>query len=316
MICDFCSFKCDIDKNKYGICGLRYYNGDEIISINYGKVIAENVDPIEKKPLFHFYPGSMIYSIGVPGCNFKCKFCQNYQISQKEEFNKVLKNIPKTGPEMIIEKAKKYSAIAYTYSEPTVWLDYLLDIAKKAKKDEIKNVMVTNGFFSEKSCNLLIKYIDGFNIDLKGDNNFYTKYCNGTLNPVLDNIERISNAGIHIEVTTLIIEEIHDLEQISFLAKQLEKRNIKVWHISRFFPTYKMKNYKPTSEQYIKEVYDYIIKNFNIDFVYVGNSRQYELQNTYCPFCNEEVIIRKYFVKSNLSNNECPNCGKPLYGRL
>lgn len=316
MRCDFCYRNCDIPLGGYGYCKVRKNVDNKIISVNYGYLDAIAIDPIEKKPLFHFLPGTKTLSIAQAGCNFNCEYCQNWEISQQTSLH--AKNY--VSAENVVQLAKKYKtpSISFTYSEPIVWLDFVIDCAKIAKKNNIKTIMVTNGSFSNKSLEKISLYIDAINIDLKGDSKFYKEICKGDFTSTIDSINYLINKKKHVEITSLIIERYHTLEIIKELAMLLERANIKVWHISRFFPNYKMIDEKETSEEYLDVVIKEISK-FNIPYVYGGNTTT--IYSTICPNCNKILISNhtnqfdiKKDLRKNVLNNKCINCNHIIYG--
>src|SRR4030042_306259 len=239
--CISCAHRCLISEGKIGICGVRKNIKGKLYLTVYGKVISRNVDSIEKKPLYHFLPGTNAYSIGTFGCNFKCGFCQNYDISQSQESETYLEGIfgESMTPKQVVDEAIRTGckSIAYTYNEPTIFIEYVKDIAILAKKKGLKNILVTNGFMTKECFDFVSKYIDAMNIDLKGfSDEFYMKNCKAKLQPVLDTIKRTHKKGIHIEITTLLIpgenDSRNELEGIEkFIA--VVNKNIP-WHISRF----------------------------------------------------------------------------------
>lgn len=306
--CELCPHNCLIKEDKRGICRVRVKHNGKLYTENYGQISSMGVDPIEKKPLYHFYPSKDILSIGTYGCNFSCDFCQNYRISQKN---------PATTyqtPDDIINQAKKRNimGIAYTYSEPMVWYEFVYETAKKAHQAGLKNVLVTNGFINQKPLVELIKYIDAANIDLKSFNNdFYKKICGGKLKPVLESISYMNNK-IHIELTTLIITDHNDkMEELEEIFNWIADLNPEIpLHLSRYFPNYKMDK-PPTAEKKMEAAYN-LAKKY-LEYVYIGNLRTTKGQNTYCPNCKTEVISREYFKTQNkLENGKCPQCGEKI----
>lgn len=306
--CKTCSHFCLLSEGETGKCKVRKNKNGEIFSLNYGKVIAEHLDPIEKKPLYHFYPGSKSYSIACPGCNFKCKNCQNWEISQvKTNLNK----IKQTTPQEIISKAidKEATSIAYTYTEPTIFLEYALDTMRFAHKNNLKNIWVSNGFMSKQTLEKILPYLDGVNIDLKSfSNNFYEKICNGKLDPVLKSIETIyENAWL--EITTLLIPEYvtkKDLENIANFISNLS--NDIPWHVSPFSPvaSWKMENATPTSKKDLIMAQK-VGEKAGLNYVYASES------SSRCPNCQELIIQRSgYKVKRKDKNGRCPNCNQKI----
>ncbi|MDO8623345.1 MAG: AmmeMemoRadiSam system radical SAM enzyme [archaeon] len=269
VICSACSHRCLIENGQTGICGVRKNLDGKLFLLVYGKIVAEHVDPIEKKPLYHFLPKSYAYSIGTVGCNFKCGFCQNYDISQSE-----LIQGKETTSNEIVERAikSKCKSIAYTYNEPTIFIEFVKDVAILAKKKGLKNILVTNGYMTKECLDFMKGYIDAMNIDLKSFNDkFYIKHCKARLKPVLETIKLAHKRRIHIEITTLLIPGENDseeeLEKIAKFIASVDK-NIP-WHISRFFPMYKMTNKPLTEHEKLKKAYEIGKKYLN--HVYIGN---------------------------------------------
>jgi len=272
--CELCPHHCKILDGKTGICKSRINLSGKLYSLTWGKPVSISVDPIEKKPLFHFYPRENILSIGTFGCNLKCKFCQNYDISQVDVESES-KKLELVKPEQIINIAisRNLNLIAFTYNEPTIFYEYMLDIAKLAKQNNIKCVIVSNGFINKEPLNELCKYIDAANIDLKSfDNSFYKDICSAKLKPVLESIKLLKKNKIHVELTNLIISGKNDsFEQIEKMAKWI-KVNVgenTVLHLSRAFPMYKMENIIPTPLQTLFEAQKICKKHLH--FVYLGN---------------------------------------------
>ncbi len=319
--CLLCGHGCVIPDGKRGICRIRLNEKGTLYSLVYGRPVAEAIDPIEKKPLYHFLPGSLSYSISTVGCNFRCLFCQNYHISQYpvEE-----RGIPGefVSPEEIVERALFYRAksISYTYTEPTIYFEYALEIAKIAKEKGLKNVFVSNGYMSVKAIELIAPYLDGINVDLKSfRDDFYKKLCGARLRPVLDSLKSLKKAGIWVEVTTLIIPEKNDdpeeLKDIAgFIKDELGAET--PWHISRFYPTYKMQDHYPTPVETLEKAYE-IGKAMGLKFIYLGNVPGHPLDNTYCPSCGKLLIKRAGFniVKLEITEEgRCPACGAKIEG--
>lgn len=276
--CIACNHRCLIAKDKTGICGVRKNIKGKLHLLVYGKVISKNIDPIEKKPLYHFLPGTYSYSIGTFGCNFRCSFCQNYNISQFKELYGEIKKEQFIGkdfsPQEIVKQAikNKCPSISYTYNEPTIFIEFAHDTAKLAKKKGLKNILVTNGYMTKECLEFIAPYIDAMNIDLKSfSDKFYVKHCKAHLSPVLDIIKLAKKKKIWIEITTLIIPGENDskkeLEQIAKFIASVDK-NIP-WHISRFFPAYKMMNKQPTPIKTLEKAYKIGKKHLN--YVYIGN---------------------------------------------
>lgn len=316
--CNLCAFNCILKEGDVGVCKVRKNIKGELYSLNYDKIAAFNADPIEKKPLYHILPSSTSLSIATMGCNFKCQFCQNYTLSQVQDENSIMgENI---SPEDIVKAALKTGSksIAYTYSEPTIFFELMYETAKLAKENNIKNVMVTNGYMSKEALEMISTYLDAANIDLKAfSENFYKKYCNSTLEPVLNTIKRMKDNGIWVELTTLVIEGLNTDEEemkkiISFILN-LDK-NIP-WHVSRFFPVYKLNNFPITDT---KTIFKFLEtgKHMGLNYLYGGNINTDDWNNTYCPICKSILIKRNgYHTKiMNLSEGKCANCGELIPG--
>lgn len=249
--CHTCGHRCLIAPGHRGICRVRSNISGTLYSINYGLCVAAAIDPIEKKPLYHFLPKSEIYSFAAVGCNMHCPWCQNYDISQMSN-NEYVVDGEEVSPSEHVERALKFRtpSIAYTYSEPTVFLEYALETMKLAKEKGLKNVWVSNGFMSEETLNLILPYLDAANIDIKGPNDeFYQNHCGGNLKTIISNLKTMQKGGIHIEITTLLIPGLNDSkEQIEELVQQIAS-NLGTdvpWHISRFFPAWRMLSAKAT----------------------------------------------------------------------
>lgn len=315
--CKICERRCILSPGKTGFCQMRENTYGKIYSLNYAAISSAAVDPIEKKPLYHFYPGSMVFSLGSVGCNFRCQHCQNWSISQAE-----LKNIPtrEMPPEDAIRITKEYGckSIAWTYNEPTMWFEYTLDSAKIAKKEDIKTVYVTNGYMTEESFQQIEPFLDAANIDLKGmSEKFYHDLCEARLQPVLDNIVRMHDANIHIEVTNLMIPGYNDSEEdirsmVKFMADEV---GVEVpLHFTRFFPQYQMQQLPPTEIKFLEKAHE-IAKDAGMKYVYIGNAPTVGGEHTYCPECGEPVIKRDGFSILNdqvLKSPKCPKCKTKL----
>ena len=313
--CLLCSYYCDLKDGQIGICGVNKHINNKIECLVYGHISAFNIDPIEKKPLYHFLPKSKSLSLGTVGCNFHCSFCQNYGISQEKKIDKSNYISPKDV--VTIARQKGCESISYTYNEPTIFYPFAKDIAIEAKKYNIKSVFVSNGFESKEVIDDMKGIIDAINVDLKSFNEtYYKRSLSGNLNQILENLIRLKANGIHTEITTLLIPTKNDSkEEITNIVKFI-KNNLgenTVWHISAFHPDYKELNLPRTSFEKLKEAYD-IAKEYGLKYVYIGNVG-YE-NNTYCSNCNELLISREFFdVKQyNLKNAACPKCKKKLEG--
>ena len=312
IVCELCPHNCHISDYKLGICKVRQNIDGVLYSKNYGQVSSMGFDPIEKKPLYHFYPGSEILSIGSIGCNLKCEFCQNWQISQTsvEGFRRGTDKM-NSGEILEIAVTKKNNiGIAYTYNEPTVFIEFMLDIAKEAKRNNLKNVMVTNGYINQDPLNELNEYMDAYSVDLKAFNNdFFKKYTKSELEPVKEALININKADKHLEIKNMIIPGLNDnVEEfrlmLQWIGENLGKKT--VLHISKYYPTYKL-NIESTSVEKMLELNE--IANEYLDFVYLGNILLAEGNNTNCPRCNE-ILIRRTGYMTQKSVNSIGNCIK------
>ncbi|MDD3454488.1 MAG: AmmeMemoRadiSam system radical SAM enzyme, partial [Methanobacteriales archaeon] len=307
---------CSIPEGKRGFCLTRENRNGKLYSLIYAAVSSVAVDPIEKKPLFHFYPGSFVYSLGTVGCNFRCKHCQNWNISQAVIDEAYTEDIP---PEEAIEATKRYNckSIAWTYNEPTIWLEYTLDCAELAHKDDIKTVYVTNGYMTEETLELLSPLLDAANIDLKGmTDEFYKNVCSAKLQPVLDSIKWMHDAGVHIEVTNLIIPGYNDSEdELKALVRfMVEEVGVEVpLHFTRFYPHYKMRHLPPTPTETLLKARNLALEE-GMRYVYVGNVPGLSEENTYCYNCGELLIQRYGFQinRLNLKKGRCPSCNAKI----
>ena len=327
LVCLICAHRCKIKENKLGVCKTITNKEGSLYSINYGIIVAESVDPIEKKPLFHFLPGSFSYSIASPGCNFRCLGCQNADISQTyrdenyEEFLNYFNNIKRTLPEEIIKKAlaSGASSISYTYTDPAVFFDYSLDTMRLAHKAGLKNIFVTNGYYTHESAEATKGLLDAANVDIKffKDEN-YRRVCGGTLKPVLESIKEFYSMGVHLELTTLLIDDYNNNdEEIKSIADFINSVNKDIpWHISRFFPLYKMKDGHITNEKSLANAYN-IGKNAGLNYIYIGNVISEKFENTYCPSCKKLLIERSGYniIANNItSEGNCKFCGYKIFG--
>ena len=317
--CRLCNHFCAIKPGKRGICGVRENISGTLFSLVYGKVIADSVDPIEKKPLFHFLPGTLSYSVATAGCNFSCDFCQNWEISQVSRTDGGVRGC-EVSPEEIVDRAidAGCASIAYTYTEPTVFFEYAYDIMVIAHKRGLKNVFVSNGFMSREAIDKIAPYLDGINVDLKGfSDEFYRKVVGGRLKPVLDNIRYLHELGIWVEVTTLIVPgHNEDDASLSKIAKFVSGVGVDVpWHVSRFFPHFKMKDVSLTPVDVLYRAYE-IGTEAGVKYIYVGNLPGGEFENTVCPKCGKVVVERSGFEVSEirLKNGKCGFCGESISG--
>lgn len=304
--CTLCPHNCRLSEGKFGVCKLRTVKDGIPVAINYGEVTSANVDPIEKKPLYHFKPSMDILSIGTYGCNMTCSFCQNYEISQNKppaEFIDVERLIS-----LIIDIPDNVG-IAFTYNEPFMWYEYVYDAAKKIKEynENIDVILVTNGYVNKEPLLKILPYVDAMNIDLKAySERYYNKLCGASLDPVLETIKTAS-AYTHVEITTLMVSEENDsLDEIREIAEFIASidKNIPL-HLSRYFPKYKMKNPPTLVESMMKAKEE---ANKYLNYVYVGNVVGVD-NNTYCPNCKFKLVTRDiYTTNVHIHGDKCPNC--------
>ena len=314
--CFLCNHRCHIPDGKLGFCRVRRNRGGTLYSLVYGRLISNAVDPIEKKPLYHFLPGTGSFSIATPGCNFRCRFCQNYSISQTS--GERLAGLAQVAPERVVEAARrtKTATIAYTYTEPTIFMEYALDCAALAHEQGIRNVFVTNGFESPEAVEAMTGLIDAANVDVKAFNDaFYRRLCKARLQPVLDTVRRMHEQGILVEVTTLLIPGQNDDEaELKALARFLVDVSPDVpWHISRYHPDYQCHEPPPTPPEAVFRAVE-IGLDAGLRFVYAGNLRAGEYENTRCPSCQATVVRRTGFLvqEIKLSAGRCGACGAEL----
>lgn len=312
--CELCPHRCVLKEGQVGVCRVRKNIGGKLYALNYGSVSSIAVDPIEKKPLFHFKPKSEVLSLSTVGCNMRCKHCQNWEISQVGMEFPYLKEM---SPEDVMKIARNYEGIAWTYNEPTIWHEFTLDVSKMAKKEGLYNVYVTNGYINEEPLKEIGQYLDAMNIDVKAfSDEFYRKITGARLQPVLDTVEKAYKMGIHIELTYLIIPTLNDGEK--------EIRKFVEWvydlspeipvHFSRFFPMYKLTDKPPTPLKTMHQAYR-IAKDVGLEYVYLGNTWEPEYESTYCPNCGNLLIERVYYntkIKGLTEDGRCNKCGKKI----
>jgi len=317
--CYLCPHRCKISSGKRGICGVRENREGTLYTLVYGKVISWAVDPIEKKPLYHFYPGETAFSIATVGCNFRCLHCQNYSISQLSKGGEGISG-EDISPKKIIglAKQKKAKIIAYTYTEPIIFFEYAYDTCRLAKKEGMKNVFVTNGYIEEEPLREIAPYMDAANVDLKSmREEFYHKTCGAHFSPVLKTLKLMKELGIWVEITTLIIPTLNDSKEeqkeIADFIVSLGKET--PWHISRFYPAYRLANLSPTPVETLHQARRIGLKA-GLKYVYVGNIPGDEGENTYCPNCRRIIINRSgYWIgKIKIKRGRCEFCGFPIEG--
>jgi pyruvate formate lyase activating enzyme len=318
--CGVCAHRCLVRPGRIGICGVRENRDGQLVSLAYGAVVASCLDPIEKKPLFHVAPGSSAYSIATAGCPFHCTFCQNWEIAQGPRLGLELPTRP-LPPEGVVAEATMLGAesIAYTYVEPTVFLEYALDTARLARKAGLRNLFVTDGYETPEAVDLLAPVLDAANVDLKAfDDAFYRKVCGARLAPVLEAIVAMRKAGIWLELTTLIIPGRNDDDgQLRALTQWIVETlgPETPWHVSRFFPMHRLLDVPPTPVATLRRAAD-LGRAAGIAHVYVGNAPELGLEDTSCAGCGRVLIERRgYRVRTHLtSSGTCPGCGRALAG--
>jgi pyruvate formate lyase activating enzyme len=317
--CHLCSHGCLIKDGAKGVCGVRENHGGMLTTLVYGKVIAMNVDPIEKKPLFHFLPGSRSYSIATVGCNFRCRFCQNSDISQMPvDYDRIAGE--EISPSDVIKKAResRSATIAYTYTEPTIYYEFALDTARLAVKEGIRNIFVSNGYMTDDCLMDIHPDLHGINIDLKAfSDKFYKKQCGASLAPVLNSIKKARESGVWVEVTTLLIPGLNDSDgELKDIADFLYGVDSKIpWHISRFHPTYRLTGKGPTPSEDIHRAKN-IGYSAGLKYVYTGNLPGDDGEKTLCHGCGELLIDRYgYSIRNNsIKGGRCPQCNAEIPG--
>jgi len=318
--CFLCAQHCRIEPADRGMCGVRENREGTLWTLVYGRPVAMNADPIEKKPLYHFQPGTLSYSIGTEGCNLSCLFCQNADIAHGPKVNRRIRG-GETAPDKIVSGAKESgcASIAYTYTEPVVFLEYALDVAELARREGLANVFVTNGYMTRQSREAAMPLVDAANVDLKAfSEDFYREQCGASLKPVLKTIEELKNGGIWVEATTLLIPGLNDSpEELRQMAEFLVSVDANMpWHVSAFHPAYRMQDRPPTSADAL-----YTARSIGLDaglhYVYVGNIPGVEGRDTHCSSCGELLIERSGFAasKRGLRHGVCTSCGAPLPGK-
>ncbi len=316
--CELCPRECTLGPWQRGDCRARISDGEKLVTLVYGKACAVNVDPIEKKPMYHFLPGSGAFSIATAGCNLHCKFCQNWDISQSNPEDTKNADLP---PEKVVELALRYgcASIAYTYSEPIVFYEYMYDTAALARQRGVKNIMVTAGFISEKPLRELCPLIDGANVDLKGfTENYYRDVCFGRLDTVQRTLEIMVEEGVLVEITNLLVPTLNDDEE--------NIRRMCVWiartlgdaipvHFSRFHPTYQLRGLPPTPVATLERAAE-VASQEGLKYVYIGNVPGGRLESTWCPSCGRVVVRRLGYrvLELNIDGGGCKFCGEAIPG--
>ncbi len=318
--CNLCSHRCVIPPGRLGACCVRENRDGTLVTLVYDRTISQNVDPIEKKPLFHFQPGSKAFSIATAGCNFRCAFCQNWEISQLPREQGAVMGAPAT-PQQIARDAARTgcASIAYTYTEPTIFAEYALDTAREAVALGLKNVFVSNGYMTPELIERMAGLIHGINVDLKaGRGEFYHKISGAALEPVLANLAHLQRAGIWLEVTTLVIPGLNDgdaeLRWVSHYLCDALGPDVP-WHISRFYPQYRMSDTPPTPTETLERAWR-LGREAGLRYVYVGNVPGHDTESTHCPGCGALVIERYgYHTRIRaLRGGRCTHCGTAIAG--
>ncbi len=318
--CLLCPRKCILDVGQRGVCTVRINKDGKLYTLGYGNPVAVHIDPIEKKPFFHVTPGEPTFSLAVAGCNMRCLFCQNWQISQSKPDETLNYDLP---PEEVVNKAIENNCkfIVYTYTEPTVFYEYMLDIAKLAKEKGLKNAMHTCGYINPEPLKELLKYMDAVNVDLKGfTEEFYAKMgLLAELKPVLETIKIVKQEGVWLEITNLLIPGANDdpekIKEMCVWIKENIGDDVPI-HFSRFMPAYKLKNLPPTPIKKLEEAYA-IAKDVGLKYVYIGNVPGNPAESTYCPNCGKVIIGRVGYQisENNIKNGKCKFCGYRIAGK-
>ena len=316
--CNLCAHRCVISDGKFGVCKVRANEDNKLYTLVYGRAISQHVDPVEKKPLYHFYPGSSAYSIATPGCNFRCQWCQNWEIAHMPRERGVIAG-RKVSPEEVVADARATHSrsIAYTYTEPTIFFEYAYDIAQLAHEASIANIYVTNGYMTPEMLETIYPNLDAANVDLKAfREKTYHRYVGAALQPVLESMKLMKSQGVWLEVTTLLVPDLNDDPQelrdaALFIAQELGPDT--PWHISRFFPQYKMNDRPPTPVASLQRAQQ-IGLEAGLHFVYMGNVGSEA--DTVCPNCGYTVIRRSGYwdIRNRLKDGNCPNCGTAIAG--
>ena len=317
--CHLCAHRCLIKNNKRGICGVRENQDGNLKTLVYERTIARHVDPVEKKPLFHFQPGSRTYSIATVGCNFSCLFCQNADIAQMpRELKRIMGD--EFPPEQVVLAARqsRCRSISYTYTEPTIFFEYAYETARLAHKGGMKNIFVTNGYMTPEALDIIHPYLDAANVDLKAFNDdFYKEQCGAKLAPVLESLKKLKRMGVWLEITTLVIPTINDsdaeLKEIANFIKELGADT--PWHASRFHPTYKLIKVPRTPVATLKRAREIGLQE-GLLYVYIGNVPGEQGENTLCHQCGRVLIDRFGFATGHyaIKNGRCPDCHMEVSG--
>ena len=316
--CELCPHRCRVAKGKRGMCRVRENREGKYYSLVYGNPCAVHLDPIEKKPLFHVLPATTSFSLATAGCNLQCKFCQNWEISQAFPEDVYSYDVP---PELVIKKAKENGAhsVAYTYVEPTIFYEYMMDTGALAKKAGLLNVTHSNGFINPDPLRNLCKVLDAANIDLKGFTEaFYRELCSGEINPVLETLKTLKKGKVHLEITNLMIptknDEMPVLKEMCVWIKKELGPDTPI-HFSRFYPLYKLKSLPPTPVSTLERAREIALSS-GLEYVYIGNVPGHAAENTFCPKCKKMIIRRTGYMigEVHMKEGKCGYCGKPIPG--
>ena len=318
--CHLCNHRCIISPSRRGVCGVRENREGKLYTLVYSRAISLNADPIEKKPLFHLFPGSASFSMAAVGCNFRCLQCQNHEISQMPRDQEGRIDGSAVSPSKIVSLAKQYQcrSISYTYTEPTIYFEYAYDVAQQARQEGIKNIFVTNGYMTEEALKTIQPYLDAANVDLKSFNEkFYKEICGAKLKPILENLRQMRQMGIWVEITTLVIPTLNDSDQeFEEIAQFIVSLGPEVpWHISAFYPTYKMLNLARTTASALRRAREIGMKA-GLRYVYCGNVPGEEGEDTFCPHCGRRVVERIGFrvTRNDVVNGACRHCRTKIDG--
>jgi pyruvate formate lyase activating enzyme len=322
LVCNLCAHRCKIGAGKAGICGVRENRGGKLYTLVYGLVIAGHVDPIEKKPLFHFAPGSTSMSIATPGCNFHCSFCQNWTISQATKGAGVVLRASSEAisPGELVKLSKRQgcASISYTYTEPTIFFEYALETAELASANGLKNVFVTNGYMTPEALDAIHPHLHAANVDLKAfRDRTYRRLIGGKLEPVLESIRKMKAQGVWLEVTTLVVPTVNDSDgELRDIAQFIKSVGPEIpWHISAFFPNHKLMNLPSTPVETLVRAME-IGKESGLRYVYAGNVPGHEGEHTLCYSCGTPLIKRFGFqvLENRTTNGACHKCGAQIDG--
>jgi len=320
VTCRVCAHYCHLREGQRGICVVRQNIEGKLVSLVYGRLVAENIDPIEKKPLFHVLPGTLSYSISTLGCNFRCSHCQNASISQVDRKENIAVSGLQKKPEEIVTAAVAGGchSISYTYVEPTVFFEYVYDCCRLAVNQGVKNIFVSNGYMTREALKLLAPFLSAVNIDIKAfSDSFYKKVCGARLQPVLDSVQFLKELGVWLEVTTLVIPGLNDSDkELSAIASFLASLDKSIpWHVTGFYPAYNMMNVEPTSAVALNRARQ-IGLGEGLKYVYAGNRPGSTHEDTSCPVCHHQLISRYGFRVDNVSiqGGCCPECGEWIPG--